>query len=98
MYNRVVGGDRNVTFVCPLCWVYKKMLRRILSTTSRTSSYLQPRMLPDSSIPTKDEILVPETLLKKRKSQEKERESRAADLKKKREVSSYNFLFIFTTW
>ena len=48
--------------------------------------------LSNSSIPSKDEILVPETLLKKRKSQEKERESRAADLKKKREVRAQNNL------
>lgn len=31
--------------------------------------------------------MVPETLLKKRKSQEKEREARTADLQKKRSVS-----------
>jgi len=37
------------------------------------------------SVPTKNDILIPETVLKKRKSQEKERELRAADLKKKRE-------------
>lgn len=36
--------------------------------------------------------MVPETLLKKRKSQEKEREQRAADLKKKREVSEDTFV------
>lgn len=45
-----------------------------------------------SSVPTKEDILVPETLLKKRKSQEKEREARAADLKKKRDVSLLRFL------
>lgn len=39
------------------------------------------------SVATKNDILVPETILKKRKSQEKEREQRAADLKKKRDVS-----------
>jgi len=44
------------------------------------------------SVPTKDDILVPETLLKKRKSQEKEREQKAADLKKKREVRQYSIL------
>ena len=42
------------------------------------------------SVPTKDEILVPETVLKKRKSQEKEREQRAAELEKKRKVSQYH--------
>jgi hypothetical protein len=41
-----------------------------------------------SSVPTKSDILPPESLLKKRKSQEKERENRAADLEKKRAVSN----------
>ncbi|KAI9846780.1 MAG: 60S ribosomal protein L7 [Sclerophora amabilis] len=40
-----------------------------------------------TSVPTQDQILVPETLLKKRKSQEKQREDRAADLDKKRKAS-----------
>ncbi len=39
------------------------------------------------SVPTEDEILVPETLLKKRKSQEKAREERQAELEKKKKVS-----------
>lgn len=39
-------------------------------------------------MPTEDEILVPETLLKKRKSQEKAREERQADFDKKKKVSS----------
>lgn len=43
------------------------------------------------SVPTEDEILVPETLLKKRKSQEKEREERSAELEKKKKVC-LNFL------
>lgn len=38
-------------------------------------------------MPTEDQILVPETLLKKRKSQEKQREERAAELEKKKKVS-----------
>ncbi|KAE8447390.1 60S ribosomal protein L7 [Mollisiaceae sp. DMI_Dod_QoI] len=38
------------------------------------------------SVPTADQILVPETLLKKRKSQEKEREARTADLEKKKKA------------
>ena len=38
------------------------------------------------SVPTEDEILVPETLLKKRKSQEKERAERSAELEKKKKV------------
>ncbi|CZT05429.1 probable 60S ribosomal protein L7 [Rhynchosporium graminicola] len=42
--------------------------------------------MPASSVPTKDQILVPETLLKKRKSQEKAREERTADLEKKKKA------------
>ncbi|KAK6584566.1 hypothetical protein PZA11_002790 [Diplocarpon coronariae] len=41
----------------------------------------------DASVPTLDQILVPETLLKKRKSQEKAREERTAELEKKKKVS-----------
>jgi hypothetical protein len=40
--------------------------------------------LPSRSVPTQNDILVPETLLKKRKSQEKAREDRAAATKEKR--------------
>ncbi|PBP23884.1 60S ribosomal protein L7 [Diplocarpon rosae] len=39
------------------------------------------------SVPTLDQILVPETLLKKRKSQEKAREERAAELEKKKKAA-----------
>ena len=39
-----------------------------------------------TTVPTRAEILVPETLLKKRKSQEKAREQRASELRKRREV------------
>ena len=42
--------------------------------------------LPCSTVPTEDEILVPETLLKKRKSQEKAREAQLAELEKKKKV------------
>jgi alkylated DNA nucleotide flippase Atl1 len=38
------------------------------------------------SVPTADQILVPETLLKKRKSQEKAREEKSAELEKKKKV------------
>lgn len=40
-----------------------------------------------SSVPTKNDILVPETLLKKRKSQEKARAERQAEIEKKKAVS-----------
>lgn len=40
------------------------------------------------TVPTNDQILVPETLLKKRKSQEKARAERSAALEKKKAVSS----------
>ena len=38
------------------------------------------------TVPTEDQILVPETLLKKRKSQEKAREDRLAEQKKRKAV------------
>lgn len=41
----------------------------------------------NSSVPTNDQILVPETLLKKRKSQEKARAERSAEIEKKKKVS-----------
>lgn len=37
--------------------------------------------------PTKDQVLVPETLLKKRKAQEKAREQRNSDIEKRKKVS-----------
>jgi len=44
-------------------------------------------MAPTTSVPTQEVILVPETLLKKRKSQEKAREERAAETKKRKAAS-----------
>lgn len=41
----------------------------------------------NSSVPTNDQILVPETLLKKRKSQEKARAEKSAEIEKKKKVS-----------
>ena len=43
-------------------------------------------LLSCRSVPTEDQILVPETLLKKRKSQEKAREEKLAEIKKKKAV------------
>jgi len=47
------------------------------------------------SVPTKNDILAPESLLKKRKSQEKEREAKAADLDKKRKANKEKRKVIF---
>jgi len=48
------------------------------------------------TVPTKDQVLVPETLLKKRKSQEKAREQRNADIEKRKKVSTDNhFTLLF---
>ncbi|TQS35887.1 hypothetical protein Golomagni_03677 [Golovinomyces magnicellulatus] len=47
---------------------------------------MKPPTNSNSSVPTVDQILVPETLLKKRKSNEKAREERAAELEKKRKA------------
>lgn len=46
-------------------------------------------------MPTHNDILVPETLLKKRKSQEKEREARATELQKKRQANKEKRKVIF---
>ncbi|EOD48936.1 60s ribosomal protein l7 [Neofusicoccum parvum] len=48
-----------------------------------------------STVPTKDQVLVPETLLKKRKTQQKDHESRAADLQKKRDANKKKREVIF---
>jgi len=47
------------------------------------------------SVPTKNDILVPETVLKKRKSQEKERELRAQETQKKRDANKKKRQTIF---
>lgn len=49
-------------------------------------------------MPTEDEILVPETLLKKRKSQEKAREERQAEFDKKKKVSYISLEVIAFDW
>ncbi|KAF9740395.1 60S ribosomal protein L7 [Paraphaeosphaeria minitans] len=53
-------------------------------------------MATSSTVPTKGDILVPETLLKKRKSQERAREERAVATKEKREKSKKKREVIFT--
>ncbi|KAF2398383.1 60S ribosomal protein L7 [Trichodelitschia bisporula] len=64
---------------------------------SRACRAVGDRELPliEGSVPTEKDILVPETLLKKRKSQEKEREQRAADLQKKRAANKEKRKVIF---
>ena len=51
---------------------------------------------PHSTVPTKDQVLVPETLLKKRKSQEQSRAVRREELQKRKEVSIL-FSFILSS-
>ena len=47
------------------------------------------------SVPTHDDIMVPETLLKKRKSQEKAREEKSAELQKRKKVwYCWNFCYL----
>ena len=50
---------------------------------------LRTNLIVYSSIPTNDQILVPETLLKKRKSQEKARAERTEAAEKKKAVRIY---------
>lgn len=47
-----------------------------------------------STVPTEDQVLVPETLLKKRKSQEQARAVQREETEKKKAVSTF-FLFLF---
>ncbi|KAF1999620.1 60S ribosomal protein L7 [Amniculicola lignicola CBS 123094] len=53
-------------------------------------------MAPKTSVPTQNDILIPETLLKKRKSQEKAREDRAIATREKRDKSKKKREIIFT--
>ncbi|KAF1921249.1 ribosomal protein L30, ferredoxin-like fold domain-containing protein [Ampelomyces quisqualis] len=53
-------------------------------------------MASKSTVPTRDDMLIPETLLKKRKSQEKAREERALATKEKRDKSKKKREVIFT--
>ncbi|KAJ4305398.1 60S ribosomal protein L7 [Kalmusia sp. IMI 367209] len=53
-------------------------------------------MATSTSVPTQNDILVPETLLKKRKSQERAREERALATKEKREKNKKKREVIFT--
>lgn len=53
-------------------------------------------MTSKSSVPTQSDILIPETLLKKRKSQEKAREERAIATREKRDKSKKKRGVIFT--
>ncbi|OAL72113.1 60S ribosomal protein L7 [Trichophyton violaceum] len=53
-------------------------------------------MAPTSTtVPTQDQVLVPETLLKKRKSQEKARANRTAELEKRRKANKSKRAVIF---
>lgn len=65
----------------------------LLQFSYRRSVHTNPGMLDyvlthaHSSVPTNDHVMVPETLLKKRKSQEKARAERTAAAEKKKAVS-----------
>ncbi|EOO00621.1 putative 60s ribosomal protein l7 protein [Phaeoacremonium minimum UCRPA7] len=52
-------------------------------------------MAASTSVPTKDQVLVPETLLKKRKSQEKARAERSAEIEKKKTANKEKRQVIF---
>lgn len=52
-----------------------------------------PHFRTHRSVPTEDQILVPETLLKKRKSQEKAREEQSAEREKLKKVRTFHVLY-----
>lgn len=60
--------------------------RRIIQSSIGQTILTLPFLAKYRSVPTEDQILVPETLLKKRKSQEKQREEHQAELQKKKKV------------
>ena len=74
---------------------YKVQFENATICCSSDSATLYPRTIlmriPHRTVPTKDQIMVPETLLKKRKSQEKAREARTADIEKRKKVSHTHF-------
>ena len=49
----------------------------------------------NSTVPTQEQVLVPETLLKKRKSQEQARAVAREEAEKKKAVSVYRFSLFF---
>lgn len=61
-------------------------MRCCLPVSCRVRGAHRADLRVNRTVPTEDQILVPETLLKKRKSQEKEREARSAELEKKKQV------------
>jgi len=52
-------------------------------------------MAPSTTVPTQDQVLIPETLLKKRKSQEQARAARRAELEKKKQANKEKRTVIF---
>ncbi|KAI0104158.1 60S ribosomal protein L7 [Nemania sp. FL0031] len=52
-------------------------------------------MVATTSVPTKDQVLVPETLLKKRKSQEKARAEKTAEIEQKKKANKEKRAVIF---
>ncbi|KAI0879682.1 60S ribosomal protein L7 [Hypoxylon argillaceum] len=52
-------------------------------------------MVASTSVPTKDQVLVPETLLKKRKSQEKARAEKSAEIAQKKKANKEKRAVIF---
>ncbi|KAI1167885.1 60S ribosomal protein L7 [Nemania serpens] len=52
-------------------------------------------MAATTSVPTKDQVLVPETLLKKRKSQEKARAEKSAEIEQKKKANKEKRTVIF---
>lgn len=70
--------------------------RSLFHTLARGYAGLRTNLICYSTVPTNDHIMVPETLLKKRKSQEKARAERTALTEKRKAVSSLLYLSPFT--
>lgn len=52
-------------------------------------------LFPFRTVPTQEQILVPETLLKKRKTQEKAQAEKLAAAKERKEVRASSLLYLF---
>ncbi|POS81533.1 60S ribosomal protein L7 [Diaporthe helianthi] len=70
----------------PRSKIASELATQRMSQSQQFSTGALPHTSPNS-VPTNDQILVPETLLKKRKSQEKARAERSAEIEKKKKAN-----------
>ncbi|KAA8573159.1 hypothetical protein EYC84_003671 [Monilinia fructicola] len=80
-FKALFYADHNHTIFTHLfATIFSRILNRLFST--RQLRNRQSATMSATTTPTAEQVLIPETLLKKRKSQAKEREARAAETEK----------------